>query len=66
MMAQWQHGFYKQSLENRQALIADRFQLTAAQRQLLAQNSSAHGDQMIENYVGEFTIPEGPGAQHDG
>jgi hydroxymethylglutaryl-CoA reductase len=59
MMAQWQHGFYKQSLENRQALIADRFQLTAAQRQLLVQNTSAHGDQMIENYVGEFTIPEG-------
>ena len=56
-------GFYKKSLADRTALIADWAALTAEESDLLAAGLSAErADMIIENVVGSFALPLGIGA----
>lgn len=60
-MTQWQHGFYRRSIQQRQVEVAKQFALTDTQQQHLDAHSTVLGDQLVENYIGDFTLPEGLG-----
>lgn len=58
-MNNWQHGFYKLSApERRQRLVAAR-QLSTADQALLDQHSSTLGNELVENYLTDYSLPEG-------
>ena len=58
-MSDWQHGFYKLSPEERRSRLAMARHLPATVSQLLANQSSQLGDQLVENYLTDYALPEG-------
>ncbi|CUS26898.1 hydroxymethylglutaryl-coa reductase [Paucilactobacillus oligofermentans DSM 15707 = LMG 22743] len=58
-MADWQSGFYRLSVEQRQQLIQAHLNLTAEEVEQLQAHTSFWGSQMIENYLTNYELPEG-------
>ncbi|WP_137597703.1 hydroxymethylglutaryl-CoA reductase, degradative [Paucilactobacillus kaifaensis] len=58
-MTDWQHGFYKLSLAKRQQIVAHQFELTGNQQELLQRQVDGVNEQMVENYLTSFHLPEG-------
>lgn len=58
-MSDWQHGFYKLTPADRRARLAAAHQLPEAVQKLLADNASTLGDQLVENYLTDYCLPEG-------
>lgn len=58
-MNKWQHGFYRQSPERRRQLLQQEKKLTAPEVELLAQQSSELGNELVENYITDYSLPEG-------
>lgn len=55
----WQHGFYRRSTKERQEIISQQLHLTAEQQRLLADHATALGNELIENYLTDYQLPEG-------
>lgn len=58
-MADWQHGFYKLTLAQRQQIVARQFKLSKKQQELLQRQIDGVNEQMVENYVTSYHLPEG-------
>lgn len=58
-MADWQSGFYRLSVEQRQQLIQTHLNLTAEEVEQLQAHTSFWGSQMVENYLTNYELPEG-------
>lgn len=58
-MSNWQHGFYKLTAEQRRQKLAAARKLTAADTTVLANTSSDLGDELVENYLTDYSLPEG-------
>lgn len=58
-MINWQHGFYKLTPKERRQLLEQAHLLSADDRQVLADHSSQLGDQLVENYLSDYGLPEG-------
>lgn len=58
-MTDWQHGFYRQTPEQRRALLSQARHLSTEDQHLLADQASQLGDQLIENYLTDYRLPEG-------
>ena len=59
MSDNWQHGFYKHGLSERQELLAQARQLGPVGMAELQANATDQHDQFIENYVTDYRLPEG-------
>lgn len=59
MSEEWQHGFYKRPLEQRQEVIAHQKGLGPLGMAQLQINSTTQHDQMVENYITDYRLPEG-------
>lgn len=55
----WQHGFYRRTTTERQKIIGQQRHLNEKQRALLSDHASALGNQLIENYLTDYQLPEG-------
>ncbi|EEW54704.1 hydroxymethylglutaryl-CoA reductase, degradative [Limosilactobacillus antri] len=58
-MNDWQHGFYKLTAAERRARLTEALHLPATVTSLLTANGSALGDQLVENYLTDYPVPEG-------
>ncbi|BAP84934.1 hydroxymethylglutaryl-CoA reductase [Paucilactobacillus hokkaidonensis JCM 18461] len=58
-MADWRHGFYKLTRAQRQSLVARQFDLSAQQEQLLNQQVDPVNQEMVENYLTSYHLPQG-------
>ena len=56
---QWAHGFYRLTPEQRRQILADRYQFSQAERELLDQHTSDLGNDLVENYITDYPLPEG-------
>lgn len=59
MSKQWSHGFYKLSPAQRRQILAQRYDLTSADEDLLDDNASELGNELVENYITDYSLPEG-------
>lgn len=55
----WMHGLYRLSDAQRRQIVSDQFNLSTDERDLLAANASQLGNQLIENYLTDYRLPEG-------
>lgn len=58
-MSDWQHGFYKLSPEKRRQRLTAALKLPASVTALLADHASDLGNQLVENYLTDYSLPEG-------
>lgn len=58
-MSDWQHGFYKLSADERRARLSAARHLSNDDQQLLSTRASTLGDQLVENYLTDYGLPEG-------
>lgn len=58
-MTDWQHGFYKLSADDRRQQLTKARQLSPLEEQVLANTSSDLGDELVENYITDYSLPEG-------
>lgn len=58
-MTDWQHGFYKLSADDRRQQLTKARQLSSIEEQVLANTSSDLGDELVENYITDYSLPEG-------
>ncbi|WP_076459165.1 hydroxymethylglutaryl-CoA reductase, degradative [Limosilactobacillus caccae] len=58
-MSDWQHGFYKLAAEERRQRLAKARQLSMDDTTVLANTSSDLGDELVENYLTDYSLPEG-------
>ena len=56
---QWSHGFYKLTPAQRRQILGERYHLNTADQELLEDNSSALGNDLVENYITDYSLPEG-------
>lgn len=55
----WQHVFYRRSVADRQAIISEQRRLSPAQQQLMKEHATPLGNQLVENYLTDYRLPEG-------
>lgn len=58
-MSDWTKDLYKKTLSQRQQLVSDHCQLTPQQDEYISEYSSKVHNEFIENYIMDYTIPEG-------
>lgn len=58
-MIDWQHGFYKLTAPTRRRQLTKARQLSPLEEQVLANTSSDLGDELVENYITDYSLPEG-------
>ncbi|MDO4903726.1 MAG: hydroxymethylglutaryl-CoA reductase, degradative [Limosilactobacillus sp.] len=58
-MNDWQHGFYKLSPEQRRARLYAARHLSMDDQNVLEERTSTLGDQLVENYLTDYSLPEG-------
>lgn len=58
-MNDWQHGFYKLTARERRSRLAAVLHLPVTVTDLLTENASALGNQLVENYLTDYPVPEG-------
>ena len=56
---QWSHGFYKRTPAQRRQILGEQYHLTPADQEFLEDNSSALGNDLVENYITDYSLPEG-------
>ncbi|WP_251575517.1 hydroxymethylglutaryl-CoA reductase, degradative [Limosilactobacillus agrestimuris] len=56
---QWSHGFYKLTPEQRRQILADQYHLSSAEQSLLVEHASELGNDLVENYITDYSLPEG-------
>ena len=56
---QWAHGFYRLTPEQRRQILADRYRLSRSEQELLEQHTSDLGNDLVENYITDYPLPEG-------
>lgn len=59
MSKSWDHGFYKRSVAQRHQLLTEYRGLTTEQSQLLFSQSDDASNQLVENYLFNYQVPEG-------
>ena len=59
MTKNWQHGFYKRSAQERRNLVKQMCALSDEQFATLENQATSLGDQLVENYVTDYHLPEG-------
>ena len=59
MAKDWTHGFYKRSAQERRSLVKQASALSDQQAQTLANQATQLGDQLVENYLTDYHLPEG-------
>ena len=60
-MSDWQHGFYKLDPQTRRKRLAKGLDLPQSVTALLADHASALGNELVENYLTDYGLPEGVG-----
>lgn len=55
----WQHGFYRRSTQERQEIISRQLHLDNDHQRLMADHATSLGNQLIENYLTDYQLPEG-------
>lgn len=60
-MSNWQHGFYKVDPQMRRQRLAQGLHLPQSVTALLADHASALGNELVENYLTDYGLPEGGG-----
>lgn len=60
-MSNWQHGFYKVDPQMRRQRLAQGLHLPQSVTALLADHASALGNELVENYLTDYGLPEGVG-----
>ena len=60
-MSNWQHGFYKADPQMRRQRLAQGLHLPQSVTALLADHASALGNELVENYLTDYGLPEGVG-----
>lgn len=55
----WQHGFYRRSLSERQARLVQGKQLNQTALEQLQANETTQHDLVVENYITDYRLPEG-------
>lgn len=63
MRNDWLKGLYQKSVTERQRLIAKYCQLTLAEEQTLRDQTTSINNELIENYVMDYQLPEGVAIQ---
>lgn len=58
-MNDWQHGFYKLSVSDRQHRLAQACHLPQTALSNLIAHSSDLGNELVENYITDYALPEG-------
>lgn len=58
-MTDWQHGFYKLSADDRRQKLTEARHLSPMEEHVLANTSSDLGDELVENYITDYSLPEG-------
>ncbi len=58
-MNNWQHGFYKLTADERRQRLTQARQLSPVEKEVLANTSSDLGDELVENYITDYSLPEG-------
>lgn len=58
-MSDWQHGFYKLSPKERRQRLTTTLKLPVSVSDLLADHTSDLGNQLVENYLTDYSLPEG-------
>ncbi|MBB1062646.1 hydroxymethylglutaryl-CoA reductase, degradative [Limosilactobacillus fastidiosus] len=56
---QWAHGFYRLTPEQRRQILADQYYLSSTEQSLLAEQASKLGNNLVENYITDYSLPEG-------
>ena len=59
MAKDWTHDFYKRSAQERRSLVKQACALSDQQAQTLANQATQLGDQLVENYLTDYRLPEG-------
>ena len=59
MAKDWTHGFYKRSAQERRNLVKQARTLSDQQAQTVANQATQLGDQLVENYLTDYRLPEG-------
>lgn len=55
----WTHGFYRLTPEQRRQILAKQYQLSQSEQELLDQHASELGNDLVENYITDYSLPEG-------
>ncbi|MCI1974708.1 MAG: hydroxymethylglutaryl-CoA reductase, degradative [Limosilactobacillus sp.] len=55
----WSHGFYRLTPEQRRQILAEHYQLSQADQEYLANHATALGNDLVENYITDYSLPEG-------
>lgn len=63
MRNDWMKGLYQKSVIERQRLIAKHCQLTPAEEQVFRDQTTSINNELIENYVMDYQLPEGVAIQ---
>ena len=63
MRNDWMKGLYQKSVTERQRLIAKHCQLTSTEEQTLRDQTTSINNELIENYVMDYQLPEGVAIQ---
>ena len=58
-MSDWQHGFYKLSPKERRQRLTTALKLPVSVTDLLSDHASDLGNQLVENYLTDYSLPEG-------
>ena len=56
---QWGTWLLSVNPEQRRQILADRYQFSQAERELLDQHTSDLGNDLVENYITDYPLPEG-------
>lgn len=59
MTKRFDDHLYRKSADERRRIIADHFKLTVEQQDELLKNTTSLGNQMVENYLTNYGLPEG-------
>lgn len=60
-MTEWQHGFYKLDPQARRERLVHGLNLPDSVAKQLAAGASALGNELVENYLTDYSLPEGVG-----
>lgn len=60
-MSDWQHGFYKTDPQTRRERLARGLHLPQSVTALLARGATELGNELVENYLTDYSLPEGVG-----
>lgn len=59
MSKQWDQGFYRLSPEERREILTQKYGLTSEEDHYLADHGSKLGNELVENYITDYALPEG-------